>query len=290
MLKYMLIAIIAFAVIAAMCACDGDADPIFCDSAECNTDGDISDGEAAEESSAENREDEETEMAPECSRDIPCTGPLVCDEATGVCILPPGVCMENAHCDMNMEYCHRDAGQDYGHCEGLCYRPGMSCPAMTECCGESDERLYCRGWEGRCINPGVPPVCMRAADCPSTSYCEILVGHTSGYCRATCSGNGDCPEGLVCRDDGRCGAGMQDGDCGGDPCPIGYICDPLFNTCILNCPTDCGLYECCDAYTAPECRPICTCNNPTICGLLLESCCFGYTCSAMVYGVLGFCI
>ena len=85
----------------------------------------------------------------------------------------------------------------------------------------------------------------------------------------------DCAaSGRWCRD-GECSA---EEPCGG-PCPEGYVCDTVFNQCVLDCP-DCGPGECCDAQSAPHCYPCGECVNPPSCDMWTgwPPCCPGYIC------------
>jgi len=95
----------------------------------------------------------------------------------------------------------------------------------------------------------------------------------------------DCEEGGEWCWNGSC-TGSE--PCGG-PCPEGYVCDTLYNQCVIYCP-DCGPNECCDAQSAPHCYPCPDCVNPTVCIPFVEECCPGYHCNAAIYGEIGFCI
>jgi len=223
-----------------------------------------------------------------CDLENNCPSGYTCDTATFTCIGISGYCVSGGQCMAGREFCDMISGQDYGLCKPYCYLPGEACPVGTKCCLQDSIDSDCAGRDGKCISTqGQCSSCYSDFDCGSMAYCEKITGQNIGCCKPKCSNDDDCPAGLVCRTDGRCGSGNSSGDCGG-PCPTGYECDPLYNQCVLNCPA-CGPMECCDAISAPNCYT-CECINPTICGILLEQCCFGYSCSAIVYGVLGYCI
>jgi len=281
------------------CTCySGEAGQMICQSnalawsaCNCEADGDISDGDAPESNDgdmdAENDTgDEELREIIACDDDTPCPIPYRCDYATGFCEIRKGFCLDSRDCETNQGYCEAYPGYDYGRCRDLCYLPDVPCPTDASCCMQDDPRRICQGYEGRCVNPDDMPACIREEDCPATFYCDwpgddIVQGH----CLPRCNSRPDCSDDLVCRNDQHCGAGMQDGDCGGG-CPGGHICHPLYNTCVENCPP-CGPMEYCNPETAPECM---ACVNPEQCGVMMAPCCPGYKCSATVYGIVGSCI
>jgi len=249
-------------------------------------------------------------LGPECTKADGCEGDLeyclpdraggeeghcatFCDQVGVVC--PRGWQCEHAECQPIDGYCRTDAdcpldefcdklpGAADGICAPYCDRQGQNCPELYRCVTDNRDPNY-----GRCILEN--PTCQECAydgQCGSGSYCEIVTGQTKGCCRPQCGPANPCPGALVCNVDGRCVVGTGQGDCGGQ-CPPGHVCDPTFNVCVLNCPA-CGENQCCDSTSAPNCYP-CSCTNPVICGVLLQPCCFGYNCSAVVYGVIGYCI
>lgn len=209
------------------------------------------------------------------------TGSLKCERIEGFCT-------SGAHCTTGRQFCDKDGETGWGVCKNYCYLPGESCPQLTKCCLKDDASSECAGKAGKCISTqGECSRCYSDTDCGSLNYCEKIAGQNLGCCKPKCYKNEDCPAGLTCRNDGRCGSGASGCDCDGG-CGMGYVCDPLYCQCVLNCPSCAPMY-CCDAAHAPNCYK-CECKNPTVCGILLEQCCFGYRCSAIVYGVLGFCI
>ncbi len=234
-------------------------------------------------------EEQDGVCIPYCEPNDTNTCPLgyFCDNQTFKCKRIEGFCTSSHQCNPG-EFCAKEEGFGYGVCKRYCYQPGESCPAGTKCCLPNSTDADCVGHEGECVSTqGQCTSCYSDADCGNMFYCEKVAGQNIGCCRPKCTSNDECPNGLVCRDDGRCAAGVENCDCGGG-CPAGYICDQIYCQCVLNCPA-CGPMECCDANSAPNCYT-CECVNPTVCGILLEQCCFGYHCSAIVYGVLGYCI
>ena len=307
------------------CTCySGEAGQMICQSnglawsiCECEADGDLCDSQSGD-SFDENQDnmDGDGYASAACGRDMPCTDPntycyydrlaeegrcllrctlgdscpdpYICDETNGQCMLPAGMCLHSEDCTKEMPICSREPGHLYGRCIAPCYVAGDDCSPGAVCCLEHDYRSVCSRRGGWCINMDVPPVCLNKSDCPERMYCEVLAGRITGHCREYCNDDSNCPEGLVCREDRRCGVGMQEGDCGGT-CPPGSICDPLFNQCLPDC-LDCGPLDYCDIFGPPNCIPGGCRVNPTVCGLLLPPCCIGYTCTTTVYGELGHCI
>lgn len=200
----------------------------------------------------------------------------------GQCQPIRGYCLSSADC-ASEEFCDRLPTNEDGRCLRYCNLPGENCPELYRCITDRNDPNY-----GRCIlEDPTCHICSYDGECAMGSYCEIIAGQAKGCCKPSCSSDADCPGILTCDRDGRCVVGSGGGDCGGS-CPQGYICDRTFNQCVLNCP-GCGVNQCCDAQSAPSCYT-CECQNPVVCGILLPPCCFGYNCSAMVYGVLGYCI
>lgn len=213
----------------------------------------------------------------------PCPVGYECDLLnTRECKRVPGFCARTRDCEPG-QFCSKSPGQEWGRCRCLCTRPGCNCTVDgTKCVSDETSADY-----GKCVPiNGSCQSCVNDFDCGNTGYCEKWVGQTSGCCTPKCRSQNDCPQGLACRQDGRC-AGNAAPDCGGT-CPQGNICDPVYSQCVLNCPA-CPPQFCCDANSAPRCYR-CECTNPAICGFGLKQCCAGYSCSAIVYGVLGFCI
>lgn len=200
----------------------------------------------------------------------------------GQCEPVNGYCTSDAQCEMD-QFCDMMTGANDGICRRYCELVGENCPELYSCVKDPSDVNY-----GRCVL--TDPTCIECtydAECNPGFYCETVGGQTQGCCKPSCSGDEDCPGMLVCSPDGRCVIGSGGGDCGGG-CPPAYVCDRTFNQCVLNCPA-CGEQECCDVDSAPNCYT-CICENPVVCGILLPPCCFGYNCSAIVYGVLGYCI
>ncbi len=208
-----------------------------------------------------------------------CPRGWTCDH--GVCLPIDGYCRSDNACELD-EFCDRLPTSDDGMCKRYCELPGEGCPELYVCIKDTSDLNY-----GRCIleNPECD-ACAGDYECDAGSYCEIVTGQTQGCCRPQCGASNPCPGTLNCDTDGRCVAGPGPADCGG--CPPGYICDPTFNQCVINCPA-CAENQFCDASTAPNCVAG-PCTNPVVCGVLLPQCCFGYSCSAVIYGAVGYCI
>lgn len=217
-----------------------------------------------------------------------------CGEETNV-VCPAGwQCVKNVcepiegYCEMekdcpNNSYCAKVANSNSGICTKYCDLPGENCRENYYCETNTASADY-----GHCII--LNPACIECSyddQCGAGKYCEIISGQLSGCCKDSCTSDDDCGGSLNCSPDGRCvvGTGLQECDV---QCQTGYICDKTFGECVLNCPA-CGPNECCDEDSAPNCYT-CTCQNPVACGLLMPPCCFGYSCSTILYGIEGFCI
>ena len=227
--------------------------------------------------------DEEGYCRKYCDIEPTCPFGTFCNQQTFKCEKMVGLCQSSGQCSPD-ELCDKLPGETYGLCKRKCYLQGESCPETTRCVFPEENTADV----GKCVSTtGSCRMCITDHDCGTGTYCDKVAGQTRGCCQPMCTSDDDCPGVLVCSNDGRCKAETTGGDCGG-PCPIGYICDTLYNQCVLNCPA-CGPMECCDAFSAPNCYT-CECVNPFACGILLEQCCFGYNCSAFIYGVLGICL
>ena len=215
---------------------------------------------------------------------IHCPRGWQCDH--GECEVIPDYCQSDSQCEMD-QFCNRRVNpdgtlSDDGQCKRYCFKPGENCGDNEICIDDTSDINY-----GRCV-PLDPSCrdCSNDMECGGGAYCEIISGQMVGCCRDMCGTSNPCPAGLSCQTDGRCSVGGTC-DCGGQ-CPTGYICDPTYCQCVLNCP-QCPQGMLCDASSAPNCYEG-PCTNPAVCGLLLPPCCFGYNCSAVIYGVLGYCI
>ncbi len=203
---------------------------------------------------------------------------------SGRCEPIENYCRSDAEC-ANDEFCNMAGTQEDGSCMRRCDLPGENCPELYRCQSDSTQANY-----GKCLPQNAEcQSCANSSDCGDDAYCEKVTGQVQGCCHDSCHDDSDCINGLSCATDGRCVVGSGNGDCGGS-CPVGHLCDPTFNVCVLNCPV-CGMNECCDANSAPQCYT-CTCDNPIACGLLMPPCCAGFHCnvSEVVYGLGGICI
>ena len=199
------------------------------------------------------------------------------------CVKIEGYCKVDGTCALN-EFCNKLPGKDDGVCKKYCFEMGEVCPAHSRC--QEDQAGPSGAFYGQCIYDECVP-CNHDEACAIGEYCAIPLGINEGCCTQMCGTNNPCPGQLECSSDGRCLP--PTGFCGCEgPCAAGYICDKTYCECALNCPP-CGENQFCDATTAPNCKDG-PCTNPIICGILLKQCCFGYRCSAIVYGVLGYCI
>lgn len=211
-----------------------------------------------------------------CPRAYTCSG--------GRCAPIVGYCRSDAECATD-EFCNKLPTQDDGSCKKFCFEAGEFCAELYKCVKEPTDLNY-----GHCIPKNTDcSECSSDGACASGNYCEILTGFSKGCCHAYCNDlTNPCPTGYNCGPDGRCVYGNGCDECPGG-CPKGHICEKNYCMCVLNCPS-CPEGQCCDADSAPNCYDCGECQNPAVCGILLPPCCFGYNCSAVVYGVLGYCI
>ncbi len=213
-----------------------------------------------------------------CDQGCRCPRGWTCEDAT--CQPIEGYCKSDSQCEMD-EFCDRNPNTGDGLCQRYCYEMGEYCPNGYYC----DENFNSPNY-GKCVYDSLCEGCDYDQMCDSTQYCEVPPGQIQGCCIDKCSSSNDCPGGQIC-DKGKCRPGNPTPDCGG-PCPAGHVCDAVYGMCVLNC-KPCGKDECCDSGSSPNCY-VCVCENPLICGFGLRACCFGSSCSAIVYGVYGFCI
>ncbi len=204
--------------------------------------------------------------------------------SAGTCERIENFCTSDTECGID-EFCS-EILPGYGLCTSYCFAMNSECSEGSICDEDAQSDTY-----GHCIEaPGDGQVCRKDSDCEDSEHCNLtmfpgMCAPTEGTCIEDCGPNNPCPADKTCNSYGRCVSGEP--DCGYD-CPQGYVCDPVFNTCVLNCP-ECGPNECCDADSAPNCY-MCNCTNPAVCGFGLPSCCFGSCCSAVIYGVAGYCL
>jgi len=213
---------------------------------------------------------------------VHCASGYTCDESK--CIPIAGYCTSNAQC-ATFEFCDFRPGSSDGLCVPYCYYPGQMCPEHTYCMENSGDLNY-----GKCIYEGDVEYCSNDNDCGLGRWCYVSPGQIEGVCMDMCSDDDECVGSLVCKG-GKCVVGVGTGDCGPAGCQAGYICDPTYNTCVLNCPPACDDGWSCNADSAPNC--IEGCNPPVgnICGFGLAMCCAPHTCSVFIwaYGLVGIC-
>lgn len=198
------------------------------------------------------------------------------------CVQIPGYCKSNEECGLD-QYCNYYTGATDGICMDQCFKFGFSCKTGYRCEEDASQVNY-----GRCVpRNGECVSCNRDGDCTSGYYCERPGGVQAGCCVQMCPAN-PCGGGMNCVS-GKCTVASDLQDCAGG-CSGGYICDKQYGQCVLNCPP-CAAGYTCDATTGGKCvvDPN-QCTPPLVCGWGLKSCCQGHSCSAIVYGVIGFCI
>lgn len=210
-----------------------------------------------------------------CPRGFRCNGESTCTPI-------PGYCKSNEECGLS-QYCNFYTGASDGICQDQCFKYGYSCKTGYKCQDDASEINY-----GRCVpRNGTCVSCSVDTECTSGSYCERPGGVQGGCCVLMCPAN-PCGGGMSCVN-GRCQVGSDLTDCAGG-CTGGYVCDRQYGQCVLNCPP-CSDGNKCDTTTGGKCvvDPN-QCTPPLVCGWGLRSCCMGHSCSAIVYGVIGFCI
>lgn len=203
----------------------------------------------------------------------------------GTCQMVDGYCISDADCSMD-EFCDKLPGYPDGLCNSYCFTMGHSCSVHTKCDENPSSLNY-----GKCVYDEECTACNYDDQCTMDLgvgyYCNLPLGLTDGCCMEMCGSANPCPGVMTCCADGRCGTNCGT-ECSRD-CPPGYKCDPLYDECAFDCPP-CPPNDCCTSDHPGVCMPDCICQNPIICGILLRPCCLGYRCSAIVYGVLGYCI
>jgi len=212
--------------------------------------------------------------------DVDCPNGYACEN--GKCTAIEGYCTGDEDCDIS-QYCNMEENASDGLCENFCFVPGEMCPENTYCVDDPGDLNY-----GMCIE--MLPVCSSDEDCEAPDWCYFPPGGGQGQCVEGCFDDDDCVGVLVCKD-GKCVLTEGGGDCGPEGCPLGYICDPIYNNCMLNCPPTCPEGYSCNPDSAPDCIEGCTPPPGNICGFGMQTCCPPATCSVnvWVYGVVGIC-
>jgi hypothetical protein len=197
----------------------------------------------------------------------------------GTCEYIENYCESDGNCPSD-RFCNKLPGQPYGICQEYCFNQGQYCPSESICDQDSYSVNY-----GRCV-PTECRSCNIDSHCNSGELCNLYPGQSNGCCTTPCQRDQDCYGSLICCSDGVCGLDCDRPEACQD-CP--YPCDPHFG-CIPTCPATCPEFECCGPDTNYVCQGICDCVTPLYCGVLMPPCCPWQTCTAITYGVLGFCI
>jgi subtilisin family serine protease len=251
----------------------------------CTTNGDCDDGDFCNGA--------ETCSSGSCqSGSDPCPG-QGCDEGTDSCV----ACNNNGTCDAGEDCnscgadCPSASGAQCGN--GIC-EPGEDCQSCgADCRGKlngNPNRKYCCGGDpggGSGPNPidcsdnrcsADPWACSFSASsfCCGDATCEggEDENNCAVDCSVTCSGPGDCSDGVACTDDAcvsqSCVNTPNDANCPDDGqfCNGAESCDP-----VLNCVSDgdpCGANETCNEGT-----DVC---DPDVCGAKNDPCSSGADC------------
>lgn len=128
-----------------------------------------------------------TTTAPECQQDEDCSGELVCNTDTGMCV----ECRENADCSGDtvcftglgtcVECIYSSHCDDGIACNGLEICFNMMCmPGDTPC----DTYELCDEATDSCIPEGPPPECFTNDDCADGLFCNGSEECVNGICRA----------------------------------------------------------------------------------------------------------
>ncbi len=213
---------------------------------------------------------------------VHCASGYTCDQSK--CVPIPGYCTSNNHC-ASFEFCDFRPGSTDGLCTPYCYYPGQMCPNHTYCSEDTGDPNY-----GKCIYEGNVEYCSNDNDCGLSRWCYISPGQIEGVCQDMCKNDDECVGSLVCKG-GKCVVGVGNGDCGPAGCQSGYVCDPYYNACVLNCPPVCDEGWSCNASSAPNCIEGCEPPPAGVCGFGLAPCCAPHTCSVFIwaYGLVGIC-
>jgi|GEM_PF-1691307 len=177
----------------------------------------------------------------------------------GICERIENYCLYQSMCHAG-EYCDQDANL----CKPYCYRDGVYCPQNYYCDLYEDSANY-----GRCIPKFDCTDCTSGLGCTYPDHCYIPSEAEVGCCQPGCLSDEDCVAGMICHDT-NCVI-VDSSDCGGQ-CPEGYVCDPAYNICVLNCPI-CPQGYSCNAESAPNCFEGCTPPPGGFCGFGQPDCC-----------------
>ncbi len=212
---------------------------------------------------------------------VHCPAGFYCGE--GTCHPIAGYCVSDGQCGM-YEFCDIRPGASDGMCNPYCNVPGQQCPNHTECDADPQSLNY-----GKCAYVDDVDYCSTDGECQYGQWCYIPIGQTEGFCQDVCKSDDDCAGSLVCKD-GKCQTGVPVPDCGPAGCAQGYVCDPMYNACVLNCPP-CDEGWSCNAQSAPNCIEGCDPPAAGVCGFGLPGCCPPQSCSVFIwaYGLIGVC-
>ena len=189
------------------------------------------------------------------SKACPCASGFVCDDATGLCVVPGsgggadggviadgGMQTDAGPVDAGPASCQYD--QDCGDSAAVVCRDGLCQPGCASGGPNCTANTTCDALTGHCLASGS---CMRNSDCaPPLSVCE------AGACVAGCTVSTG-----ACRLDRECDfatglCGTTTSTCTQDAsCPSGFWCDGV------------SCRQSCDLPGAPECRGSSSCNAST---------------------------
>ncbi|MBT6436108.1 MAG: hypothetical protein HOK28_23665 [Deltaproteobacteria bacterium] len=116
---------------------------------------------------------------------------------------------------------------------GTCLEPD-TCATNADC----TEGRVCIG--GDCI---VAPECITNADCENNEYCDIIL---QACAPEGCTADSQCPDSLVCADEGYCGTCSSSSPCPGSQQCLGATC---FDAPECSADTDCIMGRLCDSGT-----------------------------------------
>jgi hypothetical protein len=162
------------------------------------------------------------DVSPRCISNGGCTPPLLCDTASGACV----VCLSTSDCTPAAPRC-----DPVGHVCGPCQEaadcpPGNACDATGHCIDTCLSGLPCPGETPICDPRGVCVRCTRNSDCtaPGAPTCD----RTNGQCTA-CTSNAQCDHDRPRCDiaTGGCGRCTSNADCPADhpSCTVEGACD-----------------------------------------------------------------
>ena len=196
-------------------------------------------------------------------------------------------CAYNQFCEINTGRCRSATGQ----CSEI-----LGCPMGFVCDMEFGTCVLVSTWDCKSNNDLCPlnytctnNRCTPYHQCGTDNDCGEGFRCIDAMCNRSCTSDQECGSDLHC--DTARNLCFSSTLCSGQYCPVNKpLCDSSTGGCYSDC-SECYLKGClsCDSS-----KKICTscqdCFNPILCGTLVDDCCPGFRCTAIVYGTFGYCV